>query len=714
MFKIALVQNISEMRNYSYADLRQNLRDLHFEVSAYTQENIQDFLPLLQNGDIDCVLFASNSLNDKKIYEYVKSPHFCERFSDYLAKDGACLVLHQNALKNVETPFPFLGEVGLLTGSYADDSIGFAPPKEAVMEYFSFPNRVTVDDVCNTCKNSAMPGKYWQLLTYPDNVWSPIFCDSKKNGLILRHNEKKVVYSSLILDYQKHLPLLQNLLVNLLAENRALAILEDETTETLGFNYFLNSLENKKLYYKKYPNTENGRKELIENTRMGIHSTILVKKGALNTLPTEITETIEKYGIKLIEITDRQQDRADTFVVHSVDKNLSLHFAHLELAVQEELTQGFISGSFMKTIDVLSLMKEFEGNGLTKGHYDATSIAAVLRRIEPHIQAADGSYDETFGATCKALWLFLNFLGKNNSLTKNAYSYVKNHSSVDTIREFLEQQHVLAQFEKQSKAYLTAHCADTVNGIIAKRFSCISEYDFLTVFKVAKEIGDENQLMALFSYIQENTDEDGKFFSSYVTSVITSYLIDIYDVIKEEENRERLRRLLFDLVLYIRKTNTAHLPLEEALHVVCTLYKFETVVSFPIGDLTEIIFKTGNFPHEYKNVERNISRFQDARLEMDTTKEENDKLSKENKKLKKQNKLLPLCKVLTFTFLTLFAVALYTSVYLVIMLVNSGVPVISTLFDKIVESWPSLFSLLIIPLVSILLKKYFSKKEKDD
>ncbi len=711
MFKISLIQNLSEMRNYSYADMRQDLRELHFEVDAYTQENIDLFRSSLGSGDTDCVIFASNSLNDKKIYEYVTSPAFCESFAAYLDKGGACLVLHQHSLKNTENPFPFIDKSAkTIIPSYADETVKLKEPSDSVREYFSFPNKVLMSELCSNCKSAAVAGKYWQLLDYEKDSWSPILCDESDNALILRHSEKKVIFSSFLLDYQKHLTLLQNLIINTLSGNKALAILEDETTDTLGFNYFLNSLENKKLYYKKYPSSDEGIKNLLENTRMGIHSTILVKKGALSALPPEINETISKYGIKLIEITDHQLNSADTFVVHSVDKNLSLQFAHLELAVQEELTQGFISGSFMKTIDVLMLMKEFEKKGLTKGHYDKTTVKAVLNKVETHIQKEDGSYDETFGATCKALWLFLNFLGEDHELTRGAYSYIKKKDSVDTVREFLERHCVLSYFEPDRAAYLKRTCSDTINSIIDKRFGGISEYDFLIIFETAAAIGDEGQLMSLFTYIQENTDEDGRFFSSYATSVITSYLIDVYDIIKNEGNKEALRRLLFGLVLYIRRISLSSLPIEEALRLACTLYKFETVVSFPIGDLTEIIFKTGSFPHEYKKMERKISRYQDTRVEIDNAKDENEKLTKENEKLKKENRRIPLFSALLLVLFTLFVISAYACVYLGILLANSDIKVMSALIDKIKESWPSLFTLLIIPLVSFIVKKYFFKK----
>ena len=94
MFKVALVQNISEMRNYAYADIRRTVRDMGFEVVSLMRDNIEELIPML-NGELDCVLFASNSLNDDIIYNYVCQEGFINRFNVYLENGGAVIILHQ-------------------------------------------------------------------------------------------------------------------------------------------------------------------------------------------------------------------------------------------------------------------------------------------------------------------------------------------------------------------------------------------------------------------------------------------------------------------------------------------------------------------------------------------------------------------------------------------------------------------------------------------
>lgn len=708
MFRIALVQNISEMRNYSYADLRKDLYELGVEVQHFTRENISHLSAALNAKQTDCVFFASNVFNDGNIYSCVTEDSFVKAFREYLGAGGACLVMHQNALKEKEAPFPFIDDsVNKLESNYAEKYVSLQKAGGATDAYFNFPNKVTIDDITSNCYgNSAVSGKYWLLLRPAEDKWSPILLDSLGNAVIAKHNSKKVIFSSILLDYQKHRGLLHNILVNLLSDNRSLAILQSEAADTLGFSYFLNSLENNKLYYKKYTGDEESLDDLVENARLGVHSAILINHDLLPTLPARVKETVEKYGVKLIELNDQALDRSDSFTVHSVDKSLSLMFSKLELQIQEDLASGFISKSFMKTVEVLKKLKEFESEGMTRGVYDKKSIARVLELMSPHMKG-DGSYDETFGATCRAFWVFANFLGKNDELTKATYGYIKKCSDVGTVREKLERFSSLAIFEKDPKKYLTDTCSDIINDVIYSRFEYITEYDFIKLMQVALEIGDEQMLMGMFNYIADNVSENGELFNSYVTSIVSSYLIDMYGMITNERAKERIRELLFDLMLYIRKINVSKMSIEESLHTVCTLYKFETVVSFPIDDLTEIIFKTGNFPHEYHAFENQINVYQKTRLEIDA-------IENENKELRKQNKHMQIYKRVFFGMLSAIAVLIYFSVYLVIVLHDTGAPVWDMLFSKIMESWPSLFTLAVVPLVTFVFNKYIKNNKKDE
>ncbi len=704
MFKIALVQNISELRNYSYADLRKELLKMKFEIVDITRENI-DILSSSLNENIDCIIFASNSLNDQKIYEYVCKEEFKSAFQSYLNDNGSALIMHQHSLKEKVNPFPFLEDgVEKLEGNVGGNNVTLCKNDKSAEQYFVFPNKVTEEEINEKCfKNPALNGNYWMILKSKASEWDTILTDNYSNPVIEKLRDKKVIFSSLLLDYQKHTELLQNILINLIVDNMSLAILESGVPDTLGFSYFLNSLKNKKLYFKRYSNTSSQIEELLTNIKLGIHSAILVSDVTNEKLPAEIVEAINKYGVKLIQIDGKNVNNSDSFVVRSVDKSLALLFSKIELEIQQELSSGFVSGSFMKTTEVLEKLMEFKGREMTKGEYDRESLARVLEKISPHMNQ-DGSYDQTFGATCKVLWVFYNVLGKSDKLTKSSYNYIKNCKNIDSLKEKLERHLVLSLFEKDGNEYLKENCSPLINEIINNDFAYITEYDFLTILKVALHINDTQMFAKLFEFVKNNIDEEGEFFNSYVTANAFSYLIDMYNTITDETLKEKIREVLFDIVVYLRRINTDTLSIEERLHVICALFKFETVVSFPVNDLTELIYKTGTFPHDYHNFETQINSYQKSRLEMDAVVQQNKEISTENKILKNYKKAF-------FAVMLALTILLYFSIFLIFTLLDYDKNVSTALFGKIKEHWASLFTLLIVPLVSFVFNKYLKKKE---
>jgi len=705
MFKIALVQNTSELRNYSYADLRKELLKMKFEIIDITRDNIE-WLSSSLDKNTDCVVFASNSLNDKKIYEYVCKEEFQSKFTNYLNNNGCTLIMHQHALREKANPFPFLGDcVEKLEANVGNSNITLRKGEKGVEQYFVFPNTVTESDIKDKCeKNSALNGSYWMILKAKGSEWNTILTDNFGNPVIAKLQNKKVIFSSLLLDYQKHSELLQNVLVNLIVDNMSLAILESGSPDTLGFSYFLNSLQNKKLYFKRYANKKGSIDELLRNIKLGIHSAILVSDVEGTVLPSEIVEAINKYGVKLIQIDGKNVSNSDSFMVRSVDKSVSLLFSKIELKIQQELAQGFVSDSFMKTIEVLEKLVEFKKQGMAKGEYDNKTLSRVLERVSPHVKE-DGSYDKTFGATCKSLWLFNNVLGKNDKLTKASYNYVNNCTNIESLKEKLERFLALSLCESNKEKFVKEKCTPILNDVLENDFAYITEYDFLTILKAALIIKDIKIYTKLFNFIKEHVEDNGEFFNSYVTANAFSYIIDMYNSIEDEALKEKIREVLFNMVVYLRKLNVEALSIEEQLHIICALYKFETVVSFPVNDLTELIYKTGTFPHDYHSFETQINNYQKSRLQMDS-------IEKENREIKTENKKLGIYKKLFWGAVMLFSVLVYLMGFLFFTISDYGYggKVFKALFANIKDNWASLFSLLILPLCMFIYEKFFKKK----
>ncbi len=732
MYKIALVQNTSEMRSYSFADLRAPLAEMGFDVVHFTSENISRLDIELSRG-IDCVVFASNSLHDERLKTHVYSESFCRAFEKYL-ETGAVLVMHQYklAVKADDTEsapaLPFFGKnIRLIKDSRTEEEResnrrGYypAPNGEA---YLSFPNRVSLEKVYNhAMTRPGISGDYSMILEGVENEWLTLVTDAQGRGVIKRAVDKKIVFSSVMLDYQRHLALLENILVNLLTSNMSLAVFKERADNNLGFSYFLNHLENQKLYFKHYASDELGH--LLENIENGVHSGVLVGSGMMEKLTDEDLRVIDEAGVKLIKLRDRKNDGDDFFEVHSVDKTSCLNFARAERELQEELAKSPKASSFMVRVDLLSAITEFQTKGLCRGEYNAEKLSLVLRDAKRHVdESGNGSYDDTFGATLRVLWLFYTFLGADDEYTKKVYKYVSEFdTSLNAAREKLDKYNMLSLFEADRAEYLRQHCSSVIDRI---EISSINEYDMLIMLEIADVTDDAALLEKLVAYAEEHVDKHGVRFGIDSAAVTASRYTDIYQRLSTRTDAvscdicHRIEDILFNIIKYLNSGNYVCSRVDERLRVACALYKFESVTSFPVADLAELIFKTGTFPKEKCEQESYIDSCQAVRLKNDSLYIEKEKLTescsameKEMGKLKKDVRSKRVLEAALYFALLLCAISVYLVVDLTIKLSEMGEPIVENLINKVIDWWPALFGALIIPFAKYIYKRFIKKKEK--
>jgi len=739
MYKIALIQNTSQMRSYPYADLRTPLMERGFEVAHFTGENISELDGFLAQG-ADCVVFASNALHDYVIKRHVDGEDFCREFSEYMER-GAVLVLHQMKLSNIEgNPLPFLGDSVLrLEPDYHGSDDGrnekgsFIPTKQGA-PYFCFPNKIDVNSVFKQAhENPSFRGDFWQVLRSVDNSWYPIMTDPQGDPLISRMIGKKVIFSSLLLDYQQHYDLLENVLINLITCNVTLAVFKDSEKDNLGFSYFLNHLENCKCYVKRYGAAD--KATMLSNIACGVHSGVLVADGMMDCLTDEDKALIDKNGVKLIKLRDKDEDGDDFYEVHSVDKVGCLNFARMELAVQEEFDKAPERSSFLVRTELLKVMTEFSRRGLTSGVYDKNSLSAFLNVVKATVdRSGNGSYDNTFGATCKALWAFYTLLGENDPYTIAARKYIEDYDvSKSAARDKLEKYCTLSLFVENRADYLRENCGELLWDVNIGR---INEYDMLKMFEAALIMKNAAVFGRLVTFIETRVYSKDIALGAYAASVTASHLIDAYIILSEDKGKHselchRIEVLLFVLIKQLPKFATEKYRVEERLYAVCSLYKFENITAFPVSDLAELIFNQGAFPRQMHSSRQALNTFEELRIKRETLESQNEQLKKEvetqsklletqNDKLNKEEGKLAalrkngkLYKKSFFVCLSLLVVAVYIVIYLLIMLSDTGIPVISELFKKIISSWPTLFTVMIVPIVEFIHNRFIKEKNKD-
>ena len=93
MYKLALLQNDSEMLRYSWANLQPFLEESfeQYTTITFTRENIDKlFLSIL---DFDAIIIATNACNDKKILESLTNHK--DKINTFLKCNKGLLIIHQ-------------------------------------------------------------------------------------------------------------------------------------------------------------------------------------------------------------------------------------------------------------------------------------------------------------------------------------------------------------------------------------------------------------------------------------------------------------------------------------------------------------------------------------------------------------------------------------------------------------------------------------------
>lgn len=714
MYRILLVQNLSEMRNYAYADARSMLQSMGFDYELFTMENISDITGSLLSGSCDLLLLASNCLNDMVVKEHLFSDAFRSAFSAFLAQGKPCLILHQNGIarKSPENPFPFLSTE--MPYKLRSDYKAAEGPQDLrfggcfYREYFEFPNKVLPEDIIRQCQEEQYPkGLHWTALEDEHKQWLPILKSSADIPLISKHAGQPVIYSSLLLDMQDHRKLLENIIINLIVNNNSLAILGNDHMESLGYNYFLNALKASKLHYIIY--REEGRpscQDLFANIKLGLHSTLLITPEAKKIIKDDY-DSITAQGVKIIEIKNEDIDKRDSYIIHATEKNIRCAFAETEVKIQRMLMGGYINDSFMKTIDVLMILTDFQKIGITKGTYTKETLGLVSSLIEQRIKP-NGSFDDTFLASVKALWYYKNIVGGNDPVARKLESYVTSYAGNYSVhlRELVEELKTITPFSLGGLSWNVAQQLrqmDVVSDFLAASFDRqkrYNEYDVLAVLEVAGLLRDTVILKNVLTYLERNLSH-GLILNTHLTATFTTALIRQYNQLPDNEPlKGQMQDLLFEMVAFLKKeldflleTDTDDKYIDTTLHIVQALYAFEAIVSFPITDLINLVFRSGNYPNLMLEFGKSIADIQQTRLEVGKFKDD----IKAYKNLRSYQSWF-------YVFAGLSVVLFYLCISLLLTAMNYE-SFWETLKTSLVDAWPALFSGAIIPFVKILSKR---------
>ncbi len=430
MYRIALIQNESEMMRYSWADIRPMVHSLGYAFDSYTAENLDDLPGRLNRNRYDALFIASNACNDRLVLESLTAAK--EEIARFLERGGGILVCFQMKLAG-NTPYPFMPphlgvtatnripmkerpEVGRL-------ACGREQSGNVILTY---PHRIDLGGVEMRClRNDMVKGLYWTYLEasspgdYVTVIEDSAICPSRSLLLSSRlDSPSRVVVTSLALDWQSHGELWENAARFVVEGKPTIAVISREGCSSFDYRFLVSTLEVKKLPHAEYTLQEMDPSAIP----LDIHTSYILDPAwseddvALFTAAT--TDLIRAGVLRVFSFGQTKSGLPYLTAASNVREYQAIAGNALTWLVSsypEDPDETFWGGSFWCTVEVLRTLVQF---GMPVDHY----ASQILKGIYPHDQ--DGSYDEVLGASCAMLEVYVLFLGRDDERSQRCLRWI--------------------------------------------------------------------------------------------------------------------------------------------------------------------------------------------------------------------------------------------------------------------------------------------------
>lgn len=714
MYRVALIQNQSEMSHYSYADARPFLEELKYETYLYTAENIKEIAQEIKNLKLDAVIFSSNALNDKTIRSEVMSSKFKDEFLQFLMEGKGCLILHQLRLAQLgfsekeKANIQFLPEKLSTVQPIARES------NEKVIDgqlhqtvitdnhtIWLYPNDVNISETKSQCLLCpSLKGLYWHYWDKVDNsAWDVHIYDESLSGtqrpLIISSKEAdkfRIVLSSLILDWQNQKNLFENILRYIVEGRHLTAILTDRNKTSVAFDYLINLLCSQKYPFKLYY-VDKDLSLVEKNIRNGIHTIILLspfvnKEKLGEKLYSLIKDMVLEGNIKLIGIEKRDSLLKSFFVAGRERFPLRLLY-DIEMKVQKDLKsseEGYIDDSFWNTVESLQTLYKI---GKRKSELDFDTLNNTFQGINKHDRY--GSYDAVFRVSCALLWLKGKFLGIDSKDTIKTLTWIR-----ENLNKFEDRERVLAYSTFIDLGIESEEDLAQLENLLhkqCKEISNLSENDLIIYLGVAIQIKKKDVVTSIIIYLgklqnerleNEKLQNNGLWTDLATTATVTVEIIDALALLKEDSTTygslyPSIEFIIFKSIIYILSVRENNQYLEDvtypwgdkastSLKCIYAWLKFEDFIDLPVYEIIESL-------KSYSKTETQVFSSKISLDILEDIKQENRKLLITNAKLNQENEELKIIKTQNRKFLSTFLISLYLMLSIMAYLFNNGLDI---------------------------------------
>jgi hypothetical protein len=549
MYRVALVQNQSEMAHYGYADARALISELGYEVTLYTAQNVGDLSNALPNRRTDALVLGSNALNDKTIRAYFNEESTFGVVEDFLKGGGGLLSFHQLRVAGMDEahlsflPDPLSSAAPVARSSGETSASGKLAIPAGAENHTSllYPNRVTADQIQDQALGfRSLQGLYWHFWRDPGLAdWDVLMVDVEAaeipRPLVLASKETspyRVMLSALTLDWQRQREMVENALAYVVEGRHNTAVLSQSRSDSQALAYLTAALEARCFPFRRYYLSE-GLSSFETHVKNGVHTTVVLGDDVtLEALQMQVDVSVDdllargQLKVLSIEPGDDPSRLSGLFSIsHQTEAHRHLSLA--ELAVQAELRTGNIDGSFWSTAETLQVLEALPEVTTDFGPL----VGRVLSLAEEH--DCEGSYDETFGVTCALYWMRATYLGAEDSKTTATEVWIR-----DRLDRFEVRERVLAYRTFAMVGTLTVSDRRALEDILASvPHTGPSEIDLIAYIKAAVTAGIVQPLPLLVD--QLITALRGNWIDLATTASAASALLDARVVLRADQELQR-------------------------------------------------------------------------------------------------------------------------------------------------------------------------------
>lgn len=596
MYRIALIQNESEMMRYSWADTRPMIESLSYQYDGYTTENIEELFPKLTTNRYDAIVIASNACNDRTVRQSLDR-HQAD-IESFLRLGKGLLVSFQMKMPNfpyyefVPEEFRVSAKSRLALGEHPKDGelvIGQGLEGHTILR---FPIELDIEKTKRRAlTNNLVEGIYWIYLEphHPENYTILLEDNSTTpaRALLAVSREDypfRIAISALAMDWQKMDELWQNTLRYVVEGRPSIAIITKSGQAGFDFRYLLSSLEINKLPYAEYSFT----KIDTANIPLDVHEMYLLdpawRENEIDEFVNNVLPLVKSGQARVFYFGENTQGLYVSHTLSNVREYQVIARNALTWLVSqfpESSDKGYWDGSFWATVDVLTTLHEF---GVPIERFKDK----VLNAIKKH--DIKGSYDEVLGASCAMLEVYDMFLGRTDPKTLRSLDWIQERVHGKTLFERATAYEVFAWLGIDIPE---EHLQSFKNEVMSNLRSLRNEfmlYRYGSTLLSCGFINEAEQVALQLNTLQNK--HSGRWVNISNTAAIADFLIELQSNIRNP--RSEIDDMIFRGIQYLRSTYTpAHfswgLDVGATAKSLKALRNFEEKISFPVDFIQSVI-----------------------------------------------------------------------------------------------------------------------------